>query len=99
MLLVKIHEIFKSAKKTKTKQQKTHLNLIKRILSNNWNSQHTVIYMSEFRIQDNVSAEIVYMYERNIGEKFWNLENSLKVFDAKLFMIFQALKWMQSFDL
>ncbi len=55
--------------------------------------------MNEFKIQDNVSAEIVYMCERNSDEKFWNLKNSLEVFDAELFAIFQALKWMQSFNL
>ncbi len=55
--------------------------------------------MNEFKIQDNVSAEIVYMCKRNSDEKFWNLKNSLEVFDAELFAIFQALKWMQSFNL
>jgi len=39
------------------------------------------------------------MYERNNDEKLWNLKNSLEVFDAELFAIFQALKWMQSFNL
>ena len=39
------------------------------------------------------------MCGRNSGEKSWNLENSLEVFDAELFAIFQALKWTQSFDL
>jgi len=78
---------------------KNYLNLIKRILSNNWNSQYTVIYTDRFKIQNNVNAEIIYMYERNNDEKFWNLKNSLKVFNAELFAIFQALKWTQSFNL
>ena len=39
------------------------------------------------------------MCERNSDEKLWNLKNSLEVFDAELFAIFQTLKWMQSFDL
>ncbi len=55
--------------------------------------------MNEFKIQDNVNARIVYMCERNSNEKSWNLENSLEVFDAELFAIFQLLKWTQSFDL
>ena len=55
--------------------------------------------MNEFKIQDNVNVKIVYMCKRNNDEKSWNLENSLEVFDAELFAIFQALKWMQSFDL
>ena len=32
-------------------------------------SIHTVIYMNEFKIQDNVSARIAYMCERNSDEK------------------------------
>ncbi len=55
--------------------------------------------MNKFKIEDNVSARIIYMYERNNDEKLWNLKNSLEVFDAELFAIFQALKWMQSFNL
>jgi len=58
-----------------------------------------VIYTDRSKILVNVDADLVYMTERNSNEKFWNLENSLKVFDAELFTIFQALKWMQSFDL
>jgi len=58
-----------------------------------------VIYTDEFKIQDNVSARIVYMYKRNSDEKSWNFKNNLEVFDAELFAIFQTLKWMQSFDL
>jgi len=73
--------------------------LIKRILLNNWNSQYTVIYTDKFKIQDNVNAEIIYIYERNSNEKSWNFKNNLEVFDAELFAIFQALKWTQSFDL
>ena len=46
-----------------------------------------------------MSVEIVYMCEKNSNEKSWNLKNSLEIFDAKLFAIFQILKWMQSFDL
>jgi len=58
-----------------------------------------VIYTDGSKIQTNVGAEIAYMSGRNSGEKFWNLGNSLEVFDAELFAIFQALKWTQSFDL
>jgi len=54
-----------------------------------------VIYTDEFKIQDNVSARIAYVCERNSDEKSWNLENSLEVFDVELFAIFQALKWTQ----
>ncbi len=39
------------------------------------------------------------MYKRNKDEKSQNLENSLEVFDAELFAIFQTLKYTQSFDL
>lgn len=46
-----------------------------------------------------MSAGLAYMFERNSGKKSWNLENSLQVFDAELFAIFQAIKWTQSFDL
>ncbi len=55
--------------------------------------------MNEFKIQDNENAKIIYINEKNSDEKFWNLKNSLKVFDAELFAIFQTLKWTQSFDL
>ena len=55
--------------------------------------------MNEFKIQDNVSAKIVYMYKRNSDEKSWNLKNNLEIFNTELFAIFQALKWTQSFDL
>jgi len=58
-----------------------------------------VIYIDEFKIQDNVNVRIVYMCERNSDEKLWNLKNSLEVFDAELFAIFQTLKWTQSFNL
>ena len=58
-----------------------------------------MIYTDEFKIQDNVSARIVYMYKRNSDGKSWNFKNNLEVFDAELFAIFQTLKWMQSFDL
>ncbi len=54
-----------------------------------------MIYTDEFKIQDNVSARIAYVCERNSDEKSWNLENSLEVFDVELFAIFQALKWTQ----
>jgi len=58
-----------------------------------------VIYTDGSKIQTNVGAGIAYMSGRNSGEKSWNLGNSLEVFDAELFAIFQALKWTQSFDL
>ncbi len=58
-----------------------------------------MIYTDEFRIQDNVNVKIIYIYEINNDEKFWNLKNSLKIFNVKLFTIFQALKWIQSFNL
>jgi len=58
-----------------------------------------VIYTDKFKILVNVSAGIVYMCKRNSDEKLQNLKNSLKVFDAELFAIFQALKWTQRFDL
>ncbi len=87
------------SKEDKDQTTKNHLNLVKRILSSNGKSQHTVIYTDEFKIQANVSASLAYMSERNSDEKSWNLENSLKVFNAELFAIFQAIKWTQSFDL
>lgn len=87
------------SKEDKDQTTKNHLNLVKRILSSNEKSQHTMIYTDEFKIQANVSAGLAYMSERNSDEKSWNLENSLKVFDAELFAIFQVIKWMQSFNL
>jgi len=58
-----------------------------------------VIYTDKFKILVNVNADLVYMTERKSNERFWNLENSLEVFDAELFAIFQILKWTQSIDL
>jgi hypothetical protein len=58
-----------------------------------------LIYTNRSKILANVGAGIAYMCGRNSDEKSWNLENSLEVFDAELFAIFQALKWTQSFDL
>ncbi len=58
-----------------------------------------MIYTDKFKILVNVNADLVYMTERKSNERFWNLENSLEVFDAELFAIFQILKWTQSIDL
>ena len=90
---------FKISKENKDQTTKNHLNLIKKIIPNNHNSQHTVIYTDGSKILANVGAGIAYMSGRNSGEKSWNLGISLEVFDAELFAIFQALKWTQSFDL
>jgi len=48
---------------------KNHLNLVKRILSSNGKSQHTVIYTDEFKIQANVGAGLAYLSERKSDEK------------------------------
>ena len=83
---------FKISKENKDQTTKNYLNLIKRIISNNQMSQHTLIYTDGSKILANVGAGIAYMCGRNSGEKSWNLGNSLEVFDAELFAIFQALK-------
>jgi len=57
------------SKEDKDQTTKNHLNLVKRILSSNGKSQHTVIYTDEFKIQANVSASLAYMSERNSDEK------------------------------
>jgi len=87
------------SKEDKEQTTKNYLNLVKRSLSRNRNSQHTLIYTDESKILVNVSTDLAYMSERNNGEKSWNLETTLEVFDTELFAIYQVLKWMQSFDL
>jgi len=87
------------SKEDKKQTTKKYLNLVKRILSRNRNSQHTLIYTDEFKILVNIDTDLVYMSEKNIDENFWNLETTLDVFDTELFAIYQVLKWMQSFDL
>jgi hypothetical protein len=87
------------SKEDKDQTTKNHLNLVKRILPRDRNSRHTVIYTDGSKILVNVGADLAYMSGRNTGEKFWNLGNTLEVFDAELFAIYQAIKWTQSFDL
>jgi len=58
------------SKEDKEQTTKNYLNLVKRILSRNRNSQHTLIYTDEFKILVNVSTDLVYISERNTGEKF-----------------------------
>ena len=60
---------FEISKENKDQTTKNHLNLIKKIISNNHNSQHTLIYTDRSKILVNVGAEIVYMSERNSNEK------------------------------
>jgi len=76
------------SKEDKEQTTKNHLNLVKRILSRDRNSQHTLIYTDESKILVNVDTDLVYMSERNTDEKFWNLETTLEVFDAELFAIY-----------
>jgi len=58
------------SKEDKKQTTKKHLNLVKRILLSNRNSQHTLIYTDEFKILVNVDADLVYMSEKNTDEKF-----------------------------
>jgi len=57
-------------KEDKEQTIKIHLNLVKRILSRDRNSQHTLIYIDEFKILVNVDTDLAYMSERNTDEKF-----------------------------
>ena len=76
------------SKEDKEQTTQNYLNLVKRILSSNRNSQHTLIYTDEFKILVNMNTDLVYMFEKNTDEKFWNLETTLEVFDAELFAIY-----------
>jgi len=58
------------SKKDKEQTTKKHLNLVKRILSSDRNSQHTLIYIDESKILINVGTDLAYMSERNTDEKF-----------------------------
>jgi len=58
------------SKEDKEQTTKNHLNLVKRILSRDRNSQHTLIYTDEFKILVNVDTDLVYMSGRNTGENF-----------------------------
>jgi len=57
------------SKEDKEQTTKNYLNLVKRSLSRNRNSQHTLIYTDESKILVNVSTDLAYMSERNNGEK------------------------------
>jgi len=69
LLVQKIADV-QISKEDKEQMTKNHLNLVKRILSRNRNSQHTLIYTDESKILINVSTDLVYMSERNTDEKF-----------------------------
>jgi len=49
------------SKEDKEQTTKNHLNLVKRILSRDRNSQHTLIYIDEFKSLINVGANLVYI--------------------------------------
>lgn len=54
---------------------------------------NTICYTDSSKLEKNLGAELYYMYNNITDQKSWNLETIMKVYDAELFAIAQALRW------
>ncbi len=54
---------------------------------------NTICYTDGSKLEKNLGAKLCYMYNNITGQKSWNLGTIMKVYDAELFAIAQALRW------
>ena len=69
-----------------------HLNRLKDLVSVQNKFKNIIIYTDKSKLDTNLDAELCFMYKDITYQQFWNLEINMKVYDAELFSIHQALK-------
>ena len=51
------------------------------------NSKNIIIYTDNFKIEDKIDADLVFIQKRNTEELFWNLKSKIKVYNTELLAI------------
>ena len=69
-----------------------HLNRLKSLMLVENRLKNAILYTDESKLDTNLGAGLCYMYKNITHQQFWNLETYMKVYDAELFDIHQALK-------
>ena len=74
----------------KEKTAMLHHNKIQKILKNNENNSHIILYSDKSKNEqlNKLEADVIYITNLAINQSFsWNLRSEMKVFDAELFAI------------
>ena len=69
-----------------------YLNRLKDLVSVQNKFKNIIIYTDRSKLDTNLDVELCSKYKDIIYQQFWNLEINMKVYNAELFSIHQALK-------